>query len=89
MATDINFTKRDGKKEYAEIKPTVPVVVQIEREDFGFLTIYGNLDDMKPTTVFNDNHIKDLIFQVDVPAGVTVTIESGVHVLSAKMIETE
>lgn len=91
MATDLTFVARDDNKEYCEIKPNMPVVVQVIREEksdgVSYFTVYANLEGLEPTTVFVDNIHKDFIFQIDVPDGVTVTMESCSHVISAKILQ--
>lgn len=87
MATNLSFATRGGKKEYCEITPAAPVVVQVIREGNEFFTVYANLEGMAPTTIFADNVHKDFIFQVDVPEGVTVTMESCSHVVNAKILQ--
>lgn len=90
MATNLEFSTKGGTKEYAEFSPTVPTTVQINRDSKGGLTVCANIDDMPPVTIFSNNGIyEDFIFQVDVPAGVKITIESTAHVISAKMVENE
>lgn len=83
MATKINFTK-EGVNETYTFKPAGAVVVQVEREAMGFFTVYGNLDGMEKVPVLNVRFEKDLIFKIDVPESVTITMVSGTHVLEAK-----
>lgn len=83
MATKINFTK-EGVNEAYSFTPSSPVVVQVEREDMGFFTVYGNLEGMEKVPILNVRFEKDLIFKLDVPSSVTVTMVSGSHVLEAK-----
>lgn len=83
MATKFNFTK-EGVNEIYTFNPTSAVVVQVEREAMGFFTVYGNLDGMEKVPILNVRFEKDLIFKIDVPSSVTVTMVSGTHVLDAK-----
>lgn len=83
MATKINFTK-EGVNETYTFKPTGAVVVQVEREAMGFFTVYGNLEEMEKVPILNVRFEKDLIFKIDVPENVTITMVSGTHVLEAK-----
>lgn len=86
MATELKFTTKDGKKEYCEITPSDIVTVQVEREAKGYFTVYANVEGMSPVSIFSDSGMrKDYIFQVDVPEGVVVTMESVTHVTSAKV----
>lgn len=83
MAKKINFTK-EGVNEIYTFKPTGAVIVQVEREDIGFFTVYGNLEGMEKVPILNVRFEKDLIFKIDVPESVTITMVSGTHVLEAK-----
>lgn len=86
MATKINFTK-EGVNEAYTFKPSGAVVVQVQREAMGFFTVYGNLEGMDKVPILNVRFEKDLIFKIDVPSGVTITMVSGSHVLDAKTEE--
>lgn len=83
MAKKINFTK-EGVNEIYTFNPTSPVVVQVARESMGFFTVYGNLQGMEKVPILNVRFEKDLIFKIDVPSTVTITMVSGTHVLEAK-----
>lgn len=83
MATKINFSK-EGVNEVYTFKPTSAVVVQVKRESMGFFTVYGNLQGMDKVPILNVRFEKDLIFKIDVPSSVTITMVSGTHVLEAK-----
>lgn len=87
MATNLQFQNKGSKKETCVIQPTVPCTVEVIREDKGYFTVYVNLEGMEPTTIFCDTVHKDLIFVVDVPQGVSVTMESVTHVTEAKILE--
>ncbi len=87
MATEIKFATRGGVKEYAEFVSDGNITtIEVEREKFSYFTVYANLDGMEPVSVYNEPHIQNLIFQVDVPAGVKVTLDSGSHVTKAKKL---
>lgn len=83
MAKKISFTK-EGVNEVHTFKPTGAVVVQVQREAMGFFTVYGNLQGMDKVPILNVKYEKDLIFKIDVPSSVTITMVSGTHVLDAK-----
>lgn len=85
MATTIQFIGSSSIKEIATLTPSAPMVVQVEREDKGYFTVYANLEGMEPVSVFSSTIYKDLIFEVDVPVGVKITMESESHVIEAKM----
>lgn len=84
MATEINFTKDGSKKEVASFTSQGPVVVQVLRDGKNYFTVYANLDGMEPVSIFSTTTLQNLIFEVDVPEGVIVTMESYSHVSSAK-----
>lgn len=83
MATKISFAK-EGVNETYTFKPGGAVLVQVERETMGFFTVYGNLEGMEKVPILNVRFEKDLIFKIDVPPAVTITMVSGSHVLEAK-----
>ena len=82
MATDLTFIKRGGKEECV-LRATSPCVVQIERDSNNDFTVYANLLGMSPQGIYS-SYNKDLIFTIDVPAGVAITMLSWSHVVSAK-----
>ena len=86
MATKIDFTK-EGVNETYTFKPTSAVVVQVKRESMGFFTVYGNLEGMEKVPILNVRYEKDLLFKIDVPSSVTITMVSGTHILKAKLEE--
>lgn len=88
-ATDLSFSKNSQNRDQASFVSEGAVTVQMQRKDVGALNIYANLDGMGAKYIggygsYNDGN--NLIFTVDVPAGVTVTIESYPEVVSAKML---
>lgn len=82
MATNLTFTKNGGKEECV-ITATAPYVVQVSRDSTNDFTVYANLEGMEPMGIYS-SYGKDLIFTVDVPAGVSVKMISWSHVVSAK-----
>ena len=85
MATKLNFTKQ-GSRYICDITPTVPVTVQVEMEDKKDFTVYSFIGDMTPVVVYSTNILDNLIFQVDVPEGVTVRMVATSPVKSALMV---
>lgn len=82
MATSLTFTKNGGKEECV-LTVTSPCVVQIERDSNNDFTVYANVDGMSPQGIYS-SYNKDLIFTIDVPAGVAIKMSSWSHVVSAK-----
>ena len=61
----------------------------MERSGNGYINVYANLDGMDKKFIGgygNYNGGKNEVFTVDVPSGITVTIESSQEVVSAKML---
>ena len=87
-ATSLEFSKNATNRYETSFVSEGAVVIQVERAGNGYINVYANLDGMSKTyiggTVYSGN--SNLIFSVDVPAGVTVTIESLTEVVSAKML---
>ena len=56
------------------------------------MNIYANLDGMERSYIGGYGHYNEgsnSLFRVDVPVGLTVTIESLIEVLSAKLLSDE
>lgn len=85
MATELTFTK-DGSKYICEITPSEVATIQVELAEKKDFTVYEFIGDMKPVSVFSTNILDNIIFQVDVPEGVTVRMVSWAPVISAKML---
>lgn len=87
----LNFTESttnpQSQWEASFVSDGITKVIEVEREASSYFTIYANLDGMTPISIANEPKAgrKDLIFQVDVPDGVTVTLVSYSPVISAKM----
>lgn len=88
-ATSLEFSKNALNRYEASFESEGAVVIQMKRAGNGYLNVYANLDGMDKKYIggLNDyNGADNLIFTVDVPSGVTVTIESPVEVESAKVL---
>lgn len=85
MATNLNFTQ-DGSKYICEITPSEVATIQVELAEKKEFTVYGYIEGMKPVSLFSTNIYDNLIFQVDVPEGVTVRMVSWTPVITAKML---
>lgn len=87
--TDLSFSKNSGNRWQASFVSEGAVTVQMQRKDVGAVNIYANLDGMTAKYIGgygNYNGGNNVIFTVDVPSGVTITIESYSEVVSAKML---
>lgn len=64
------------------------VTVQVLRDKESFLIVYANLPGMEKVAVYTPggNAPRNLLFSVDVPEGMEVTIESGSEVVKAKIM---
>lgn len=85
MATELIFNK-EGSRYIASFTSSGSTTVQIDRESKDYLTVYANIEGMNKVSIFNATIYEDFIFDVDVPEGVVVTIESGIPVVKAMMI---
>lgn len=86
-ATDLSFSKNEENKYVASFVSEGPVTIQVKRQEAGSLNIYANIDGMDAIYVGGYgpyNGSANLIFNVDVPAGVNVSVESFTEVLEAK-----
>lgn len=89
----LNFTQ-EGSKYKASFVSAGTTVVQLEREykaenNIGQLTVYAYIDGMNPVPVRNWTSYeasRNMIFQIDIPAGVTVEIVSLCRVINANII---
>ena len=86
MATKLNFTK-DGSKWVCELNPAVPFTAQVQMKEKKDFTVYGFIGDMNPVSLFASGIYDNIIFQVDVPEGVTVRMVAHSEVIDAQMVE--
>lgn len=91
----LEFTQSEsGNKYTASFVSAGTTVVQLEREykaenNIGQLTVYAYIDGMNPVPVRNWTSYeasRNMIFQIDIPAGVTVEIVSLCRVINANII---
>ena len=88
MATNRTFA-HDGSKYVCTLTPTAPCVIQIERGTDGDrkpCTVYAYIVDMHPVGIYTTDDYGDIIFELDVPEGVTVKLVSWRPVITAKMV---
>lgn len=89
-ATDLSFSKNEENKYVASFASEGPVTIQVKRQEAGSLNIYANIDGMDAIYIGGYgpyNGSANLIFNVDVPAGVNVSVESFTEVLEAKVVK--
>lgn len=87
--TNIEFTKAQGYERWeAELNPSIPITVEVNREEAKDFTVYASVDGdtMSYVPLYSTNRLKDLIFQIDVPEGLHVKMVSWSLVTSAKYI---
>lgn len=87
MAKELTFRKNESDKWESVIESEgKPIAVEINRDKHGSLLFYGSLTGMEKVLLENYGPYADKhqIVEIDVPSGVTITIESGVEVTSAK-----
>lgn len=87
--TDIEFTKSaDYDRWEAGLIPSVPITVEVNREEAKDFTVYASVDGntMSYVPLYSTNRLKDLIFQIDVPEGLHVKLISWAPVSAAKYI---
>lgn len=92
----LQFTK-DGNKYKASFVSLGTTVVQLEREykaenNIGQLTVFAYIDGMKPVPVRNWTSYeasRNMIFQIDIPSGVTIEIVSLCNVINGYIVSGE
>lgn len=88
MAKELNFTQNsEGRWESSFISSGDRVGVHIIREKPGSLIAYGHIEDMEDTVIhdFGPSASHNLMFEIDVPADVTVIFLSSTEVSDAKI----
>lgn len=88
MATDLVFTKEDGRYR-ATYTSAGDTVVQLARVKGGKVDIYAYMEGMTPYPIFRSYSGQDFICRVCVPAGMKVDVESETQVTSGKMLAEE
>lgn len=85
MATELTFIK-DGSTYVCELNPSTPITVQIQMQDKAGLTVYGFIGDCPPVSLYSTTIYDNIIFQIDVPEGVTVRMVSWSPIINAQMV---
>lgn len=90
MVQTIEFTKTQNGRWEHTFKSTGPVVVQINTESAGCIYVFASYDGLTRSMVGEfTNPNASLMFGIDLPAGVEVTIWSVKRVTKAVMAEDE
>lgn len=87
-SVDLNFTK-EGKVYVADIASPGKCIVQIERKESGWTTVFSKVDDLGFSEVakFPDGpDKKSVIFELNIPEGMPVRIQSNKVVEIAKYV---
>ena len=82
---DLTFTNQNG--EWVAKTSDGHGIVQIARAEQGIVSVSANIPGMEavPIAAFNNPYKADVIFQLEVPAGIEVTIKSATEVVEAKL----
>lgn len=85
MATNLNFTKR-GDVYQATFESEGACVIELERDKPSPVAVMANLEGMTPVPVatFQNPYTANVIFNINLPEGVEVTIKSTTEVKNAK-----
>lgn len=90
MTEDLVFAKDASEEKWVcEIAATGDrMVVQVDRDAPGLLLVWANVEGMRrvPVMRVEEDEMYDVIFEVDMPAGVTVTVESYGEPAAAKVM---
>lgn len=86
MISELNFTENAGVW-IANFISQGNTVIEIERTKPSTILILANLEGMKPVIVgsYPNNYSNNAIFNIQVPKGIEVTIESPTEVIDAKL----
>lgn len=82
MATNLTFTKK-GIWYVCEINPSEPTTIQVQLKEKSTFDVRQRIGDLPSVTVFSTDIYDNIIFQVDVPDGVTVELATLSPVINA------
>lgn len=89
MATTLSFTKNSSNRWEASCTASGDrMAVEIARTNPGPLIVYGNIIGLGKKILhdFSPSAEATVIFEIDVPADIDITIESFTEVTSAKIV---
>lgn len=83
----LTFTKQGSA--YVCQLPATNAVVEIEQASRGIVSVSANLPGLPPSViaVYDNPYGNSVIFQVEVPEGVIVTVKSATEVIKAAWIQ--
>lgn len=84
--TNLTFTKQEDEW-VSTFTSTGEGIIEIERKGQGNCSVLANITGMEkvPIATFQNPYVNTVIFNLDIPAGIEVTIKSASEVTSAKM----
>lgn len=88
MAEELNFTHNgQGRWETSFTSSGDRIAVELNRVESGTLIIFGNLEGLEKTTLhnFGPGSDQDLMFEIDAPEDVKLTLVSYTEVTAAKI----
>lgn len=87
MATSTLTFEKVGGVYAAKFASQGACVIEIERDEQSPVSVSANIDGMAevPIASFNNPYVSSVIFNLDIPAGINITIKSTTEVVSAKM----
>lgn len=89
MATNLAFTKNADNRWQAEfLSSGEPIALEVNRAEDGYLMVYGSIDGLARIPMHNSGPSgnRNLLVELDVPADVTITVESYTEVTAAKVV---
>lgn len=90
MATALTFTKNPHDKWEASLISTGDrLAVEVNRKATGSLIVYGHIGSLEPIILqdFGPSAAQDIMFEIDVPEGVEITIVSYPEIADATMTD--
>ena len=87
MTTNLTFTKVNNEW-VSTFTSQGACVIELERDVQSPVSVSANIDGMRPIPVasFSNPYMEDVIFSVDVPNGIEITIKSTTEVTECKML---
>lgn len=85
---ELTFNKIGDRYE-SKFTSTGSTIIQVDRPKYGFFSVWANIEGMEPIpiTEIQIPHTNNVIFNLEVPAGLEITLVSGSEVTSANTLE--
>lgn len=80
----MDFIKEGSKYVYRFVSDGVKAI-QVNRVAKGYFTVYASLGGLTPVSVYCENRLQNLIFEINIPSGADVTLESETEVTESVM----